>query len=143
MSTEVNKAHVRQFFEEIYDGNNLAVCDEILEAEFAAFEKAWVPTWRTAFPDLTMTVDTLIAEGDQVVAAVTMRGTHTGVLDGDLVNWLTSRLEPTGKQVEINGIFIYRIFNDRLLNAPHHAMGDWLAMLRQLGAVPMPAEVNV
>jgi len=142
MSLEENKALVRQFFEEIYDLNNLVICDTILDAEFAAFEKQWVPVWRTAFPDMRMTVDNTIAEGDQVVAAVTMRGTHTGELKGEPVRWLTEGLAPTGRQVEINGIFTYRIANGRLLNDGHGGIADWLTLLRQLGAVPIPAETS-
>ena len=139
MSTEANKTLVRRFLDEIYNQNNLAVCDEILDAEFAAFEKAWAPVWHTAFPDMHMTVDNLIAEDDQVVAAITFRGTHTGELDGEPVRWLTERLAPTGRQVEINGIFIYRIINGSLLAAGHNGSADWLGLLRQLGAVPAPA----
>ena len=142
MSTEANKALVRRFLEEIYNRTNLAVCDEILDAEFAAFEKVWAPTWHRAFPDMHMTIDNLIGEGDQVVAAITMRGTHTGVLEGEPVSWLTERLAPTGKPVEVNGIFIYRIVDGRLLNDDHSGIGDWLTMLRQLGAAPMPAEAT-
>ena len=140
MQAEANKALVRRFFEEVYNRNNLAICDEIQDAEYAAFEKAWVPAWRSAFPDMRMTVDDLIAEGDKVVAVITFRGTHTGVLDGEPVRGLTARLAPTGRAVEIKGVFIYRIADGRLLRGEYGGTADWLGLLRQLGAVPTPAE---
>jgi predicted ester cyclase len=136
VSVEANKALVRRLFDEVYNERKLAVADEIQDAGYAGFEKPWVETWLAAFPDLHMTIDHLFGEGDQVVAAITARGTHRGELKGDLVQWLTKPLPPTGKQIEFQGIFIYRIVDGKLSFHDRYGVGDWLTMLRQLEVVP-------
>lgn len=106
MFVEANKVLVRRLFDEVYNQRKLAVADEIQDAGYAGFEKPWVELWLAAFPDLHMTIDHFFGEGDQVVAAVTVRGTHLDELKGDLINWLTKPLPPTGNRVEVQGIFI-------------------------------------
>jgi predicted ester cyclase len=139
MSVEVNKALVRRLFDDVYNERTLAVADEIQDAGYAGFEKPWVELWLAAFPDLHMTIDHLFGEGDQVVAAVTVRGTHRGELTGDLIQWLTKPLPPTGNRIEVHGIFIYRIVDGKLSFNDRYGVADWLTLLRQLGTIP-PAD---
>ncbi len=141
MSLDENKAIVRRLFEEVYNQNNLAVCDEIQEPDYAAFQHEWMRALRTAFPDLHATIHDLIAEGDRVVAWVTISGTHQGPLEGELISWLTDPLPPTGKRFEADGIFIYPIVNGKLV-LNHHGVADWLTFLRQLGALPSPSTAS-
>lgn len=94
--------------------------------------KAIVRLFRTVFPDLTWDIDDLIAEGDKVVARTTMRGTHRGDFFG---------LPPTGKRVEMPGVHIIRIADDRIIE--HWGSNDDLSLMRQLGAIPTPGEEAV
>ncbi len=64
-----------------------------------------MPTMTTAFPDLVYKVEDIIAEGDKVVARYTARGTHLGRLHD---------VPPSGKEIEINGIYMGRILDGRI-----------------------------
>jgi steroid delta-isomerase-like uncharacterized protein len=77
-----------------------------------------------AFPDLHITVEELIAEGDKVVEKDMVTGTHQGEYNG---------LPPTGKSVSYNEIFIMRFVNGRI--AEIWGVVDVLSQLRQLGMV--------
>jgi predicted ester cyclase len=50
----------------------------------------------TGFPDGTITVDTVVSEGDRVVVEYTCRGTHTGPVETS-----TGVIQPTGKSVTL------------------------------------------
>ena len=138
MSVDTNKAIVRRLFEEVYNQRRFDVIDAILDAEYAAFEKPWLAMLLEAFPDLHMTVEQLIGEGERVVAVITTRGTHLGELKGELISWLTDPLAATGRRVEVRGIFVYGIVEGKLSNADRDGLADWLTVLRQLG-VATPA----
>ncbi len=88
--------------------------------------KQFVTTYKTAFPDMTVTVEDVIAEGDKVVTRVTLRGTHQGETE--------EFGPPTGRQFEGEGITISRIVNGKIVE-------DWdsydnLSTLQQLGLAP-------
>ena len=136
---EENKAFLRRYFEEIWNKGNLALLGAFLVPEYVEHSKAFVPAWRTAFPDLHMTLDELIAEGDKVIAGFTMRGTHQGELKGEKLPWLPRPLPSTGKRVEMRGLFVYVIQGGKIQRHGHWGLMDYLGLLRQLGAIP-PAE---
>ena len=86
---ERNKASVRRVFEEGFGQGRLDVVDEGLAADAVDHHEAPVGDFRNhlkgviamlrgAMPDLAMTVEDLIAEGDRVAVRVMMTGTHTG-----------------------------------------------------------------
>ena len=87
--------------------------------------KQFVATFLEAFPDLNVTVEDEIAEGDKVVTRWTIRGTHQGELMG---------IAPTEKQIELKGITIHRIEGDKI--AEEWSRYDNLGMMQQLGALP-------
>jgi steroid delta-isomerase-like uncharacterized protein len=78
-----------------------------------------------AFPDLHVAVEDVIAEGNKVVARNTVTGTHQGEYMG---------LQPTGKSVTYNEIFIARFAGGRI--AETWGVVDVLSQMRQLGAIP-------
>jgi steroid delta-isomerase-like uncharacterized protein len=82
---------------------------------------------RQAFPDLHITVQDLIAEGDKVVCQNTVTGTHEGEFLG---------IPPTGNAVSYDEIFIMRFVNGRIVEAS--GVVDVLSQLRQIGALPVP-----
>jgi predicted ester cyclase len=87
--SEENKTLVRRQEEELFSRGNLDAADEIYAADY-----------REAFPDLRVTVEDPIAEGDRVAARLRFRGTHLGELDG---------IAPTGRRVDCTGIVISRV----------------------------------
>jgi predicted ester cyclase len=83
----------------------------------------------TAFPDLRLTVEEFITEGDKVVARWTSQATHKGDLMG---------IAPTGKQVKQTGIAIYHIVGGKVVE--EWAERDMLGFMQQLGAIPTPGQ---
>jgi steroid delta-isomerase-like uncharacterized protein len=78
-----------------------------------------------AFPDLRVTVEDAIAEGDKVVSRNSVTGTHQGEYMG---------IPPTGKSVTYNEIFIARFVDGRI--AETWGVVDVLSQMRQLGVIP-------
>ena len=111
MSTEENKALVRRFEEEVWNGRNPSLVDEFFAASHI-FRAAGSPPldreghrqmiahFQDAFPDGRNTSEELLAEGDKVVQRWTFRGTHQGAFQG---------IPPTGRQVTLTGISIWRV----------------------------------
>jgi steroid delta-isomerase-like uncharacterized protein len=88
--------------------------------------------FHTAFPDLQVTIQDILADGDKVVAREQWTGTHQGEFMG---------MPATGKQVAFNVIDIVRFAEGKLVE--HWAVSDTLALLTQLGAIPEPDSVGI
>ncbi len=136
MSTEENKAIVRRFYEEVMNQGDLSVVDEIVAPHMVDHSpgypeyhtgpegiKQTVTAYRAAFPDMHDVVEDVIAEGDKVTVRWSGRGTHRGELMG---------MEPSGKDVTLTGITVYRIEDGKIVERWSEA--DELGMMRQLDA---------
>jgi steroid delta-isomerase-like uncharacterized protein len=84
--------------------------------------KQFFAMFRDAFPDVSVVVDELVAEGDRVAVATTFTGTHQGELMG---------MAPTGKRVSVTGIDIVRVAGGRIVE--HRGLTDIVGLMRQLG----------
>lgn len=84
--------------------------------------------FRTAFPDLAISVDYMVPDENNVCIAYTATGTHQGELMG---------MAPTGKKMEIRGMQIARFENGKIVE--RWGSSDELGMLKQLGASIKPA----
>jgi predicted ester cyclase len=116
MSAE-NKVVLRRFYEEFWNGGNPDAADELLHPDYVDHQpvpgatpgiegfKELVAEWHKGFPDMSETIEDLIAEGDKVVGRFTFRGTHTGEFFG---------IAPTGLKAEMVGIDICRIVDGRI-----------------------------
>ena len=80
--------------------------------------------YRTAFPDVRLTVEDNIAEGETVTARWSCKGTHKGDLNG---------IAPTGKQCTISGISVARFTSGKISES--WVNGDALGLMQQLGVV--------
>ncbi len=136
MSIEENKALVRRFIEDLFGRGNTAVADELLSADAAAVYKGWVTRVRGGLPDLRVTVDHLVAEGNLVAAFWAWEGTHTGVLTGPLVDLLvpSGRIEPTGKRITLTGCFLFEVAGGKLTRL--RLEGDNFRLFQQFGVLP-------
>jgi steroid delta-isomerase-like uncharacterized protein len=83
--------------------------------------------FRSAFPDIVVNVEDVVAEGDLVAARWISTGTHKGPLFG---------IPATGRAVRVSAMVVYRIEGGRL--AEGWINRDDLGMMRQLGVVPTP-----
>ena len=132
MSTgiEQNKALVRRFFAAIETGD-LSVFDEIVVQEYddhlagqspgRETLKQYFTGLRAAFPDLSLPISVMVAEGDHVAVLNRVRGTHKGNFRG---------LTATGKPVDTTAFQLYRIQNGQL--AEHWELADYATIMRQL-----------
>jgi steroid delta-isomerase-like uncharacterized protein len=81
--------------------------------------------FRTAFPDLHIEVEQMVADADTVAIAYTATGTHQGDLMG---------FAPTGKRMRIRGVQIGKFADGKLIE--RWGSSDQLGMLQQLGLAP-------
>ena len=126
MEVEDNKQLVRRLVEEAVGEHNLDVLDQIASGQFADVARRWAAPFRGAFPDFTMEIVELIAEGEKVVAHFRCSGTHLG-------DWLG--VPPTGRRFEnVDEVYIFEIHDGRLASAL--GVEDNLSRLSQLGIFP-------
>ncbi len=123
---------------------NLSLADELLTPNYEHHdasspdfgrgpesEKKRAALYRTAFPDLQLTIEDIIAEGQTVMARWSCRGTHKGDLSG---------IAPTGKQVTISGVTVARFTNGKMVEG--WVNWDALGLMQQLGVVPALARTK-
>ena len=95
----------------------------------AAIREGWSQE-KTAFPDRSVTIDSITEEGDTIAAELTWTGTNTGPLvlpDG-------TEMAPTGKRVENRAADVVQVHRGKA--AVQHQYWDNMAYARQLGLVP-------
>ncbi len=140
MSTEENKAIVRRFFEEGPSKGNLSIADELLSPDFTMHVplpaspgiegiKEVITTCRAAFEHLNVTIEDMIAEGNNVVTRFTARGIHKGNFMG---------LPATGEPITMTGIEIFRIKDGKIIELWGEV--NLLGLMQQLGIIPSPGE---
>ncbi len=88
----------------------------------------FLTSMRDALPDVTSTIEDIVASGDLVATRHTYRGTHEGVLQG---------VRPTGRVLEWQAM-TFRRFNDEGLAIERWIVSDDVALLRQLGQLGAP-----
>jgi steroid delta-isomerase-like uncharacterized protein len=136
MGIAENKALVRRIFEQGMNQADDRVLDECLTADFVNHDMpAPVPgpegfrqvlgMFRSAFPDMRVTLEDILAEGDKVVTRGVFTGTHKGAFMG---------VPPSGASIQVKFIDIWRVENDRV--AENWVRLDQLGLMQQVGAVP-------
>jgi steroid delta-isomerase-like uncharacterized protein len=141
VSLEANKDLIRTYVETIFNQKQVDRADELVAPDFidhAALpgqapglegaKQKWA-MYLAGLPDLRVTIEELVAEGDKVGVRRSYAGTHRGELLG---------VPPTGKQVRIGGISIFRLAGGKI--AEHWEQLDRLALMQQLGVLPTPGQ---
>src|SRR5436309_4169883 len=139
--SEQNKAVVRRFIEEAWNQGNIGAIDELIAEDHVDHDpasagspggregvRAFVQTYRSAFPDSRIELGEMIAEGDLVAGPWRATGTHQGELMG---------IPGSGRSVDLTGIGIDRVVDGKIVES--WANWDALGMLGQIGAIPAPA----
>jgi steroid delta-isomerase-like uncharacterized protein len=85
--------------------------------------------YRAALPNLHITTENLVAEGDKVAARFTTRGRH----DGDFLD-----IPATGVSIEIGGFGLFRVADGRI--AEEWLLDDLAAFITQVNAIPLAAK---
>ncbi|MCK9262475.1 MAG: ester cyclase [Deltaproteobacteria bacterium] len=143
MNTEDNKLIVRRFYEEVVNTGNVEIIDEFLSPDYCEVHdgkrlavgiegaKAHTIGVRQTYPDLIITIDQQIAEGEWVVSCITARGTHKG-------EWLG--MKPTGKPVTFTGVNVDRVVNGKIVE--HGGAANVLGPLLEIGAIKVVGNAN-
>lgn len=136
---EDNKEVVGRFIQEFKNNANHGIVDELTTTGFTHhLTDPRLPAGREGmkiigqsivggFPDVHVTVQEMMADGDKVIERTSVRATHTGEFNG---------IPPTGKEVGWTEIHIYRMEDGKI--AELWSEIDLLGLLVQLGAVPGP-----
>ena len=134
MSEEENKAIFRRYIEEVWNRTNLELVDEIFDRYLThqpdgpTLErgpedvKRFVGEFRVAFPDLRISIDDQIAEGDKVMVRATLRGTHQREFRG---------MAPTGKEIKERGFSLFRFSEEGKVVESWDSYYSQLSLLRQ------------
>jgi len=128
-----NRTLVRRFIEDFWAGGDLSRVGEFLSSEYvehnllpgqepglAGYKHRYL-TLRAAFPDVRVTIDGMLAEGDRVMARVTIEGTHLGPFLGQ---------PASGRLVRMAAINVYRVANGRIVE--RWGVQDLYGLLRQI-----------
>ncbi len=133
-----SKTIIRRWFEEVWNLGRSELIDELRapdayatglgqgtgESRGAEPFRAFYWNMRDTFPDLHVTVEDIVAEGDKVSVRITMEGTHMG----------DALAAATGRKVKFAGIVMARIVDGRIGEAWNNI--DQLGLLQQIGALP-------
>ena len=132
-TTETNKLVLHRLFDEVINGHNYAVIDDLFAPDYVnhgpfpantpdlASLKRFFAANPEAFPDMRVELQDVIAEGDLVAYRAVVTGTHRGEFAG---------MKPTGRRVTVTEINISRFRDGRMVE--HWALLDEASMLRQL-----------
>ena len=134
-----NKTLVTMWFEEVWTKGRVEAIDEMMapncvvhglgpQAQDIQAFKRFHAGYRNAFPDITITVDQTVAEGDLVAVRWSGAATHSG--DG-------LGFRATNLPAKLSGMVFARIENGKLVEGWNNF--DQLGMLQQLGVVALPA----
>jgi predicted ester cyclase len=142
MSAEQNKAIVRRIYKDYLDELDPTAADELLADDVVlhgarAFGEGFgreelkqgFSAFLSSFAERHTDVEDLIAQGDRIVARHTHHVKHVNEVFG---------IAPTGKQLTVWGIDIFRIENGKI--AEWWTIDDNLGMMEQLGAIPEPGQ---
>jgi steroid delta-isomerase-like uncharacterized protein len=133
-----NSILIRRWFEEVWNHGRMEAIDEMASPDVIGHGQAqhatdiglrefkpFVQALRSAFPDMKVTIDYVIEQGDKVVARWTSTMTHRGEFLG---------IAPTGKKATITGTTTQRISGGKIVEGWDN--WDQLGLLVQIGAVP-------
>jgi len=135
--SEANKALFRRFVDEVMNSHNPHQVDQLIGEIWTDHNpplegpqgregmKQMMAAFFSAFPDLNVTIDQLIAEGDIVAGRMTTTGTHQGEFMG---------INATGERITISETHMIRIENGMAVE--HWGNSDDLGMMQQLGVIP-------
>jgi predicted ester cyclase len=117
--TSKNKALMRRVYEEMWNRADPAAAAELFASPDGV--ERFVRQFLISFPDLQHTVEGMLAEGDQVAAQFSARGTHSR-------EWLG--FAATGRPIQYTGLTLARIDGDKIIE--HHTWWDKAGLIEQI-----------
>lgn len=133
---EDNRTLVRRYYEEVVNTGAVDAVPEFVSPDYTEVHgserypigvegaREHIRGVRRTYPDLHLTVEQQVAEGEWVVTRVTMRGTHRGEWNG---------IRPTGRPVEVTAVNLDRVVDGRIVE--HGGAANLLGPLLEIGAI--------
>lgn len=131
---------IQRIITEIWNGGSLNTTSEVIADEYTMYNptlsldaegqegfKNVVRTFRSSFPDLEVTIDDLVGEGETVAYRGTVRGTHQGDFLG---------IPPTGTEITVDVMSIVHFENGKAVE--EWVLYDVLGLMQQVGIAPAP-----
>ena len=128
-------------YNEVMSQGNLDALDEIIHDDFVEHEEfpgggpsdktapaEFVKMFRSAFPDLSASIEDMVEEGNKLVVRSRMSGTHKGDFMG---------MPPTNNKFDVQAIDIVEFRDGKVI--AHWGTTDGAAMMEQLGMMEPPA----
>lgn len=136
MSSEYNKSVILRGFKEAVNKGNLSLFDELVDPAYVNYSfpapvtgpeamKGAVQAFLTGFPDMQVTIEDVLAEGDRVATRGYFTGTHKGEFNG---------IPATGKSIKVDYCDIWRLENGKAIE--NWVQMDMMGLLQQLGVIP-------
>jgi len=142
MNTDANKARVQNFYDQVINAHSTAAIDSFCTTDFVDHNpdpgrsgkgsddlKASFKDFFTGYPDIHIQPNFMIAEGDTVMAHVTLTGTNSGAL-GDM--------PATNKQISVDGIDVIVLKDGKATE--RWGFFDTQKMMQELGMMPQPGQ---
>ena len=136
----INRTIARRLIQEVFNEQNLDAIEELVARDFVGlgsggpegFRKV-TAVWLDAFPDLQVTMEHVIAEGDWVVTRTMNRGTHTG----EFASSPFGAIPATGSRIAVTETEWLRFAEGKIVEW----RSDWdaLGFYQQLGVIGLPA----
>ena len=138
MSTDQNKLIARRIVDEGWTKHNPSILDGLFSNDAVLHDphnptvakgpqgaKSTLATYLRAFPDMKISIEREIADGDYVVQHLLATGTNTGEFNG---------MPATDKHMKVTGVMTSKVKDGKVIEA--WSLFDDLGLLQQLGVVP-------
>ena len=140
VDSSANVTTIERSNTEVWTNGNVAAIDDLYAEDFTTKSmpphfpqtrdgfKQWIAYYHSAFSNVSLVNDDVVAEGDKVATRWTARGTHTGEFMG---------IPATNHSFEMQGLTIFRLANGRI--AEDWTQADTMALMQQLGMMESPS----
>jgi predicted ester cyclase len=135
-----NKQIIKDYYEKVVNTGNIDIIDQFISSNYSEVHnnkrytigidgaKEHIIGVRKTYPDLQLSIEQQIAEGDLVASCFTMTGTHEGLWMG---------IKPTGKRIQVTGVNIDRLIGGKLVE--HSGAANLFDGLLDIGAIKVVA----
>jgi predicted ester cyclase len=139
-----NKRILKDYIGKVVNTGNVEIIQQFISSDYVEIynnkrhnigiegAKEHIIGVRNTYPDLKLSVDLQIEEGEWIATCYTMRGTHTGLWMG---------IKPTGKKIEVTGVNIDRIIDNKIVE--HSGAANMFDGLLEIGAIKIVSESKV
>jgi len=138
-----NKRIVKEYIEKVINTGNVELIPQFVSSDYVEIynnkkypigiegAKEHLTGVRNTYPDLKLSIDLQIEEGELVATCYTMRGTHSG-------EWMG--IKPTGRRIKVTGVNIDRIIDNKIVE--HGGAANMFDGLLEIGAIKIMGETE-